>query len=285
MMNTTTSENEFIEKLTADLSSKELIFPTSLNATMKIRQALNDPDISNDHVARIISVEPVLCAQILMLSNSVTFNQTSKRIVDIRAASLLLGFSVVRNMAISVGMKQLKAQQSAGQPSARIEGLWTRSVRIAALSYVLAGRITKLNPSSAMIAGLLHEVGKFYILSRAQHYQNLFVSEQTLWNLVEQWHVSISAKILDNWEMATDIRTAVMNHKLPDLPATGKPTLTDIVAAADILDAHLVANSLASIDWDNSPAALQKLALDAENVEHIMNDTKQELALIMHLLT
>ncbi len=44
-------EFEFIEGLTAELSSNELIFPTSLNATMKIRHALGNPLISDPHDA------------------------------------------------------------------------------------------------------------------------------------------------------------------------------------------------------------------------------------------
>lgn len=284
MTNDNTSESAFVEQLTTDLSSQELIFPTSLNATMKIRQALNDPDISNDHVARIISVEPVLCAQILLLSNSATFNRTGKRIVDIRAATQLLGFGVVRNLAISVGMKQLQAQHAGGAPMPRMDGLWTRSVRMAALASVLANA-SKLNPSSAMIAGLLHDVGKFYILSRARQYQHLPVSDQTLWNLVEQMHVAISIAILENWKIASDIRAAVMDHKLPDLPVTGKPSLTDIIAAADFLDGHFVAQTTEAIDWDNIPPALRNLQLDVGKTTFIMNETKQELSLIMHLLT
>lgn len=285
MTNDNTSESAFVEQLTADLSSQELIFPTSLNATMKIRQALNDPDISNDHVARIISVEPVLCAQILLLSNSAMFNTTGKRIVDIRAATMLLGFGVVRNLAISVGMKQLQAQHAGGPPMPRMDGLWTRSVRMAALACVLAKQTSKLNASSAMIAGLLHDVGKFYILSRARHYQYQQVSDQTLWNLVEQLHEGMRIAILENWNIASDIRAAVMDYQLPDFPFTGKPSLIDILAAADFLDGHFVAQSIDSIDWENIPTSFKNLQLDAEKTASIMNETQQELSLIMHLLT
>jgi len=73
------SEFEFIEGLTAELSSNELVFPTSLNATMKIRRALNNPSMSNDVVVRIIGAEPVLSAQVLKLSNSPLFNRSGKR--------------------------------------------------------------------------------------------------------------------------------------------------------------------------------------------------------------
>ncbi|MET3109354.1 HD-like signal output (HDOD) protein [Oxalobacteraceae bacterium GrIS 1.18] len=68
-----TNEFEFIQGLTADLSAPVLIFPTSLSATMNIRRAIIQDNISNDTLARIIGAEPVLSAQILKLSNSAAF--------------------------------------------------------------------------------------------------------------------------------------------------------------------------------------------------------------------
>ncbi|MES2071875.1 MAG: HDOD domain-containing protein [Pseudomonadota bacterium] len=277
-------EFEFIEGLTAELSAKELIFPTSLNATMKIRKALNNPDISNDAVARIISAEPVLSAQVLRLSNSILYNRSNKRIAELRAATLLLGFAAVRNVAISVGMKQLTEHKSTGQSSQRMEGLWTRSLRVAAMSYVVAKELTKLSPEKALLAGLLHDVGKFYILNRARHYQDLFSSEKALWDVVDQWHGSIGSAILENWEMSDDIRAAVMDCRSPDIPLGSRPTLTDVVAAADFLDAHFVAKSIDVVNWNVIPAALQNLQLDEEKSEILMNETKGELGLILQAI-
>lgn len=283
-MNSKTSEFEFIKGLTAELSSKNLVFPTSLKTTMKIRRALDTPDISNDQIARIISAEPVLSAQVLKLANSAMFNRTGRKVEELRAATVLLGFGVVRNVAISVGMKQLKDHQASGQTSERMEGLWTRSMRVAALSFVLARNLTRLSPDKAMIAGLLHDVGKFYILNRACLYQDLFVSDEALWDLVDQWHADIGAAILDSWEMSDDVRAAVMDHQSLAIPVTGKASLTDIVAAANFLDGHFVAQSIASLDWEHIPAPLKNLQLDAERTEKLMKETTQELAAIMQVL-
>ncbi len=283
-MNTKISEFEFIKGLTAELSSKNLVFPTSLKTTMKIRRALDTPDISNEQIARIISAEPVLSAQVLKLANSAMFNRTDRKVEELRAATLILGFGVVRNVAISVGMKQLKDHQASGQTSERMEGLWTRSMRVAALSFVLARNLTRLSPDKAMIAGLLHDVGKFYILNRACLYQDLFVSDEALWDLVDQWHADIGAAILDSWELPEDVRAAVMDHKSLDIALTGKATLTDIVAAANFLDAHFVAQSISSLDWNSIPVSLQNLQLDAERTEKLMRETTQELASILHIL-
>ncbi len=283
-MNQRESEFEFIKGLSAELSSRNLVFPTSLKTTMKIRQALDDADMPSDQVARIISTEPVLSAQVLMLSNTPMFNRTSKKIEELRVAVTLLGFGVVRNIAISVGMKQLKDQQQNTSMSDQMEGLWTRSMRVAALSFVIAKNRTKLSPDKAMVAGLLHDIGKFYILSRAHQYKGLFTSDEALWDLVDQWHADIGVAILESWEVSDDIREAVMDRTRTDLPEHSRPTLTDVVAAADFLDAGFVKQSLQDVDWKSMPIALKNLSLDEETSERLMVETRQEIAQILKVI-
>lgn len=270
-------EFEFIRGLTAELSSKELIFPTSLNATMKIRHALNDANISSDNVARIVGAEPVLSAQILRLSNSAAKNPGGKRISDLKTATMLLGFATVRSTAITVGMKQLMEHKSSGKSSQLIEGLWSRSLRVAVMSQMIAAHLSKLSPDKAMVAGLLHDIGKFYILNRAHHYQDLFVSEKTIWELVDQWHANIGAAILENWEIDEDIRVAVMDHLSSDMTLSNKPSLTDVVAAANFLDAHFIEDNLSQVDWKTIPVALQNLHFDLEKCGMLLVETKAEL--------
>ncbi|CAN5461097.1 hypothetical protein BH11PSE11_BH11PSE11_03670 [soil metagenome] len=281
MATTQSNESEFITALKAELSSEELVFPTSLNATMKIRQALGQEDISNDQVARIIGTEPVLSAQVLRVCNSVMFSGGTGRISELRAATLRLGFAVVRNVAISVGMKQLADHQSPGKISQRTEGLWTRSVRIAALSYVLARNLTKLSPDSAMIAGLLHDVGRFYLLSRARNFEDKFASEQEMWETVEHWHARFGMAILKKWHIARDIRDAVESFGNSALPDSGSPTLGDVINAADFLDAHFIAKSINAVNWESMPNSLQHLQLDLQKSEVLMSETKDELNLIL----
>ncbi|MDE2429714.1 MAG: HDOD domain-containing protein [Burkholderiales bacterium] len=271
----------FIEDFTAELSAKKLVFPTSLAATMKIRKALSQPDISNDMVARIIGTEPVLSAKLLYLSNSASFNPQGKKITDLRAATMLLGFSAVRNIAISIGMKQLAENKYNGTLSTQMDGLWRRSLRVAALSMVIARNYTKLSADKAMLAGLLHDIGKFYILNRAHHYQDLFVSEKTLWDLVDQWHTSIGAAILEDWEISEDIHDAVMEHKGYQPAPNSRPGLIDIVTTADFLDAHFVNESLEHLNWDSVPKSLKNLKIDPENIEALMQETRTELALVL----
>ena len=275
------TEFAFLEDFSTELSNKKLIFPTSLAATMKIRKALSQPEISNNVIARIIGSEPVLSAKVLHLCNTAAFNPQSRPVNDLRAATMLLGFAAVRNLAIAVGMKQLAENKFNGTLSTQLEGLWRRSLRVAALAMVIARRHTKLSADKAMLAGLLHGIGKFYILNRAHHYQDLFSSEQILWSLIDQWHTSIGSAILEEWDIDEDIRNAVLNHRGHRSGNTSKITVTDVLTAADFLDAHFVAESIDQLDWKTVPPSLELLGIDPDNIETLLQETRAELAMVM----
>jgi HD-like signal output (HDOD) protein len=284
MTHNTSKEFEFIQALTAELSSNELIFPTSLNATMKIRHALNVPDISIDNIARAVGAEPVLSAHILRLCNSAAFNQTGSAISDLRKATLRLGLSMVRNVAISVGMKQLVQSRSSSEVPRLIDGLWKRCIRISALSYVIAKKLTRVNPDAAMMAGLLLNIGKFYILNRAHAYTELFSDETALWELVDRWHANIGTAILESWEVPEEISNAVLNGADFNYTHRGPPNLSDVVAAADFLDGKFYSGSEAAMDWHSVPQTLIALNLDEEKSAALIAETKDELTLIFQAI-
>jgi putative nucleotidyltransferase with HDIG domain len=273
--------SKFVEGLTKEISSKSLIFPTSLNITMRIRRALGDPDASTNDIARIVGSEPVLSGQLLRLSNSVVFGAGSKPISDVRNAITRLGFSMVRNVAISVGMQQLKQSKASGAAPPVIDALWKRSVRISALSYVLTRRLTRLNPDTAMLAGLLHDIGKFYILNRARDYTELFSDENALWEIVDQWHVDIGQAILESWEIPEEISAAVRNFRDAGRTHIGPPDISDIVAVADFLDTLSYPSRSPKSVSELPKQSLDRLKLDQEKIESLLEEAKKELALIL----
>jgi HD-like signal output (HDOD) protein len=283
-MASNSKEFEFIENLTAELSTKELVFPTSLNVTMKIRHALNSPDMSNDAIARVVGAEPVLSAYILRLGNSVMYNQSGSPITDLRKATLRIGLSMVRNVAISVGMKQLVQSKSSAEVPKLIDGLWKRCIRISALSHVIAKRLTRVNPDTAMMAGLLLNIGKFYILNRAHAYDALFTDEAALWELVDRWHANIGTAILESWEVPEEISNAVLNGADPNYTHRGPPDLTDVVAAADYLDGKFYSSTDEDLEWGEMPQSMLALGLDQEKSTVLIGDTKDELALIFQAI-
>ncbi len=273
---------EFIEGLATELSSRKLIFPTSINITMRIRQALHDPNASTDKIVHIVGAEPVLSAQLLRLCNAAAFSMGGKPVSDLHIAVVRLGYTMVQNVAISVGMRQLMEGKAHGVTPPVIEGLWKRSIRVAALSFVSAKKLTRINADTAMLAGLLHDIGKFYILNRARDYPDLFNNEAALWEVVDRWHADVGEAILESWEIPEEIDMAVRDHRDTQRAHRGPADLTDIVTAADFLDGLYHAGKIHELDWEAAPLALTRLNLQSESCIALLHDTKEELGQIVH---
>ncbi len=277
-------EFEFITGLAKELSSKNLIFPTSLNATMRIRSALNTTDISAAHVAQIVGAEPVLSAQLLRMANSAAIRVGGNQITELHTAITRLGFSMVRNVAISVGMRQLSQAQELGGMPQEVEALWKHSIFAAATSHALAKKLTRINPDEAMLAGLLHDIGIFYILIRAKNYPDLFADKEVLQDVIRQWHTEIGEAILASWEIPDEIQAAVKGHESFDRTSFGPPDLTDVVIVANILAEQAKPGSPENIDWNNVPSSFLRLKLDEETCTAVMLESDEEIRLIAQAL-
>lgn len=264
---------EFIESLAKELSTNSLVFPTSVNITMRIRAALNEPNSSIDKVAHIVGAEPVLSAQLLRIANSAAMNTSGKPVVDLHTAIARLGYAMVRNVAISVGMRQLSQSTLQRSRDPRIEELWKHCILVASISYMLAKKRARINPDEAMLAGLLHDIGEFYILTRAKDFPNLFSDAAAIEEISQEWHAEVGKAILESWKIPEEIVAAIQNHETFGLTHAGPADLTDVLMVANILSTRKPDD----IDWHSAPSAFGRLKLDSETCAAAMEESEEEM--------
>ena len=168
----------------------ELSFPTSLEASRRVLKAVENPEVELSVLARIIIAEPLLAAKVIRLANSVALNRANKPVRDVRQAVLRVGTDLTKALAVVLMMDQLRQAQrhSACQDLSR--RLWEHSIHTAALSFVLARKLTTLNADEVMFAALVGDLGRFYLLSLVADYPALLddsaVLAQTINDLASQ---------------------------------------------------------------------------------------------------
>jgi putative nucleotidyltransferase with HDIG domain len=266
----------FIESLAKELSTNSLVFPTSVNITMRIRSALNDPNSSIDKVALIVGAEPVLSAQLLRLANGAATNTGGKTVVDLRTAIARLGYALVRNVAIAVGMRQLTQSTPQRSKDQRTEELWKHCILVASISYILAKKRARINPDEAMLAGLLHDIGKFYIMTRAKDFPDLFTDDAAVEEISANWHAEVGKAILESWKIPEGIAAAIQDHEYLDRSHATPADLTDVVMVANILSTQ----NPDDIDWPSVPSAFGRLGLNSETCATAMRESEEEMQLI-----
>ena len=156
-----------ISQIITQASRGELVFPTSVNAALRLQLALADPDCDTDDVIRKVLGEPLLAARTVAMANAAMFNRGHEPVTSVRAAVARLGFRHLYTMAAAMVVRQFGSRIRDPGLRAKAEQLWSHTAHVAALSHVIARKLTATDADTAMFAAIVHEAGGFYLLSRA----------------------------------------------------------------------------------------------------------------------
>lgn len=168
----------------------ELVFPTSVNAALRVQLALDDPDCPIDTAISLVLAEPVLAAKTVAISNSAMFNRAGAPVVtNVRGAIMRIGYQNLFALAAAMVVRQFGSKISNPEVRAKAEKLWDHTLAVAALGRLIARQVTGVNEDTALFAGIVHEVGGFYLLSRADEFPGLLEEDP------ENWH-SASEEII-----------------------------------------------------------------------------------------
>lgn len=198
---------EIFRSIAADAAKGELAFPTSARVTMKLRAALADPECHIEAAARLVQAEPLLAARVVAIANSVVYNRSGREINDVRAAISRLGFYTLQSLATALFTRQLAGQPNDSALQQLGNQLWQHTAHVASLAHVIARRVTRIDPEAAMFAGILHEVGGFYLLSRAKDFPGLLDGGFVEW--MEGGEVLIGREVLKVLNVPESILAAI----------------------------------------------------------------------------
>ncbi|QJE00303.1 HDOD domain-containing protein [Massilia forsythiae] len=162
-----------LKRIAAQAARGDLSFPTNVDATLKLQRALANPDCHVDEAARLVQTEPLLAARTVAIANSAAYNRFGNDVTNVRSAVQRVGFRTLGALAASVIVRQLAGGITDPELRAKSDQLWRHSAHVAALSQVIAKRVSHVDPETAMFAGIVHEVGGFYLLSRAAEFPGL----------------------------------------------------------------------------------------------------------------
>jgi HD-like signal output (HDOD) protein len=169
-------------------------------------------------------------------------------------------------------MEQAMAVHELAKFRPKTEMIWRESVEVAAHSYVLARRLTKINPDEALLTGLLLDIGKFYLLARASHFPELADDTAELDRMLDEWHPSIGSAILGSLDLPETTLFAVAEHH-GDAVSHPLRKLVDVIVVASRIVAR---NSASGGSSDGGKAD----AVDADSLRAV-EEGKDELRSIV----
>ncbi len=275
----------FVQALATELSSGKVELPSFPDIAMRVRQVLADESVTPQKVVRVVGSEPALAARLLQLANSAALNFSGKAVTDLRTAIARMGFNMVRSAAIAFAMSQLKNVESLKGLEKPLDTLWKRSSMVAAMCHAVARRLAggKVNPDTALLAGLLHGIGHLYILTRASKHPKLFANEAAFHAIVSDWHTSIAKALLENWNLADEIVAAVGEFEDINRTHPGAPDLTDVLTVGYLLATYHEHPESVELNMQGVTACA-RMNLDQNAYEKLIKESAEEIAAVQSAL-
>jgi HD-like signal output (HDOD) protein len=274
---------DFVRSLAAELSGGNLDLPSFPEIAIRVRRVLSDPKSSLEQVVRVVGSEPALAARLLRIANSASLNRSGRAVTDLRTAINRIGYNMVRSASMSFSMAQIRKSSKLAGLEHHLNELWQRSTVVAAFAYVLARNCTKVNPDEAMLTGMMHGIGKLYVLTRVIDHPELFASHTMLNQIINEWHTSIGKAILENWNFSEAMAQAVGDQSDLSRIDDGPPNLTDVVAVAILMASHDADDSDLAAELSDLPAA-KRLGLDEAKTQAVMRECAAEVSALSQAL-
>lgn len=272
--------DSFISAIMQDLKKNQLELPMLPQLAIKINQTVENKTSTAKSIAQVIGTDPALSAKLIQIANSPLVRST-KKIENVQMAVTRMGADTVRNIVTSFMIKQMFRSKNKLLQTMLLE-IWSHSAHVAAISHVLASRFTDITPDEAMLAGLLHDIGKLPILGKAKNMTNLENNTAALELVLEKLHQPLGRAILESWNFSKDFTTAVFEHENWQRNST-ELDHTDIVIVANILS-HIGKPSAKNIDFLQVPA-LGKLSLDPESCITVLKEANEDILAIQRIFT
>jgi HD-like signal output (HDOD) protein len=274
---------EFVRSLASELSSGKIDLPSFPDVAMQVRKVLNDPNAAIAQVVRVVGSEPALAARLMRVSNASSFNRSGKPITDLRTAINRIGYTMVRSAAMAFAMSQMRRGAKLERLQERLNILWQESTQVAALGYVIARNCSAVNPDEAMLTGMMHGIGKLYIMTRAAQHPELFIDNETLDDIMASWHAQIGKAILENWEFSTAMSSAVGEQEDHSREDEVEPDLRDVIAIAIVMAAYPNEAEGLQLALNGLPATI-RLGLDQARIESVIRDCAAEVSALSEAL-
>ncbi|RDH83957.1 MAG: histidine kinase [endosymbiont of Galathealinum brachiosum] len=187
----------FLEEVKDAVTTERLLLPSLPDVALKIKAECEKEESSAQKIAEVISRDPALTVRLLQIANSSLY-RTRISTDNIQMAITKLGLKLVRDLIISLSMKQLYNAEN-DVIAERFNELWLASTKTAAIAHLLASQHEHLDAEKAMLAGLTHNIGALPIILMAEDDDELFDQPGTLYKILHKLQGEVGAFIFQKW--------------------------------------------------------------------------------------
>lgn len=277
-----TSVQDFLDHVQSELDANRLVLPTLPDIALKVKNAVNNGDISAKELAEMIVTDAALSTQIIRVANSPMYRGTSE-INNVQMAVSRLGNNTIRTLVTSLVMKQMFCPSSKLLESL-FRKTWEQSTNVSAISRALCAFAPHLNSDEAMLAGLIHQIGKLPILMLAENIPEFRDSPTRMEKLLEKAHPAVGKLIMDAWDFPENLKPVASEYVNFRYASGFKADYVDVVQVAFLQSIAGTDHPACRVDCSAVPSfAKLGFAIDTEILE--IEGISDEIEIARSMLT
>ncbi len=229
------SQEQSIVAIFEYLATKDIRLPVFDRTALQIQQEITKADVDQRVIENLIVQDQALTSQVLKVANSSYYKGLSE-ITTVRNAIVRLGLKEVANIVTLVSHRQ---HFKASDPQARklMNALWRHSVACGLGAKWLATQGgLDVQPNEAFFAGLLHDVGKLFIITVIEKLKKSkqiaqLPSLAVVDEIIDSLHCKHGYVLMKNWNLPERYCIIVRDHHAEDFD--GENYLLTVVRLAD----------------------------------------------------
>jgi putative nucleotidyltransferase with HDIG domain len=288
----TSQDQAGVLQIRAAVAEKVRTLPALPAMCQRILVAINDPKTNFEKLARDVSFDPGLTANVLRIANSSYFCATCE-IGSLREAFVRIGARRLFELAMGTSVGPLLREALPGYTLRRHE-LLRHSAWTAVAAERLATELRIRAPDLLFTAGLLHDLGKIILDPFVETHRAALDAEadklHTNFEAAERAvlgidHAQAGAAVLRQWRLPPQLVEAVAYHHDPERAPAEHLLTTNIVHIANILAGTSgVGSGIAEMRHAVSAQALATLHVKTAVVERVAAATLEAMEELEHLL-
>lgn len=215
----------------------------------EIETLLESPECSLVTIGEAIEKEPDLTARLLRLANS-SFYGFSSRLSTVTEAISLIGIQQVQDLILASSIiAQFKGVED---EFVSMESFWKHSLACGTCSRLLAMEKRLPKADKFFVAGLLHDMGRLVLFSRAPQQAKevfeLYRNERVLLHEAEKRvlgfdHQEVAAAVMQQWKFPANLVQAVACHHQPEAADTARQEASVVHLADHLVNALQLGSS------------------------------------------
>lgn len=229
------------------MTSKELILqtcdlPAVPMVANRIVTLVDSPNSSVDEIQKVIMADQALSTRIIKTANS-AFYSTRHNVSTISEGINIMGLNTIKTVTLAVSTRDVYKRFGLTE-----QKLWEHGLSVSVASGIIAGETSFIRKEEAVMAGLMHDIGKV-LMNNSEHEKFLLLSERVhearlTYAAIEQEffgfsHAEAGFLLAEKWGFPQTLCDAIRDHhnalQAIDPPDQYHDAMCRTVALADAL--------------------------------------------------